>query len=90
MKSYKNPGNWSDKFKDLFSFLDRIKIRSLKQTPLSILVTDKGAILFLNRDEKIDYSECLIDNHPSFIFWIKELFEWYWKKGIKLQPILKK
>ncbi len=88
-KSYKTPGNWANKFEDLMTFLARIEIKALEQIDFSVLATDKGAILFLNKEGKIDFSECLIDNHPSFINWVKELFDWYWKKGSSLNITLK-
>jgi len=90
IRSYNNPGNWSNKFQDLMSFIDRIKIRTLEQIEFSLLVSDKGAILFLTKDGKIDYSECLIDNHPSFIKWAIELFDCYWQKGRNLKQFTRK
>ncbi|MFX1302426.1 MAG: helix-turn-helix transcriptional regulator [Promethearchaeota archaeon] len=85
VKTYRIPDEWAQLFKEPNSFYKKLKIfeniRLLEQIPFSLIVCDKGAILFLNKDGEIDYSQCLIDNHESFIIWTKELFEWYWKKG---------
>ncbi len=82
------------KFKDRHSFYDKIDIfrnvRIIKKYALSLIVSDKGAILFLSKDGKIDYSQCLIDTDHSFINWAKELFEWYWNKGKDLGSFIKK
>jgi predicted transcriptional regulator len=61
----------------------------LKPIDFSLLVTDKGAILFLSKEGKIDYSECLFDENESFIEWSKELFNCFWKKGIIIKSIIK-
>lgn len=85
VKTYRIPEEWAQLFKEPDKFYEKLKIfeniRLLEVIPLSLVVSDKGAILFLNKDGEIDYSQCLIDNHESFINWTKELFEWYWKKG---------
>ena len=52
-----------------------------KNLEFSLLVTDKGAMLFLEKDGEIDYNQCLIDNNESFIEWTSELFDYYWLKG---------
>ncbi|TFF98402.1 MAG: hypothetical protein EU547_01675 [Promethearchaeota archaeon] len=36
----------------------------------------------------MDYSQCLIDNHPSFIEWCRELFDFYWKEAESLKPFI--
>lgn len=81
-------------FKDRHAFYDKIdvfqNVRVLFQINISLIASDKGAILFLSKDGKIDYSQCLVDNSEAFINWIRELFEWYWKKGKDLKPFLKK
>lgn len=85
VKSYRIPEEWAQLFKEPDTFYKKLKIfeniRLLDQITFSLVVSDKGAILFLNKGGEIDYSQCLIDNHKSFINWTKELFEWYWKKG---------
>jgi hypothetical protein len=65
-------------------------IRILKEVNISLIVSDKGAILFLKKDGEIDYRQCLIDNHEGFISWTKKLFEWYWNKGNTLQIFIRK
>jgi len=83
-----------EKLEDRHTFYQKINIsrniRMLKQIFLSLLVTDKGAILFLSREGKIDYSECLYDENEIFIKWAKELFDSYWKEGASIESILKK
>ncbi len=83
-----------EKLQDRHTFYQKINIaqniRLLKQIDISLLVTDKGAILFLSKEGKIDYSECLFDENEIFILWSKELFEWYWKKGITIESIIRK
>ena len=82
-----------EKLEDRHAFYQKINIsqniRLLKQIFFSLLVTDRGAILFLSREGKIDYSECLIDDNEIFINWSKELFNWYWKEGINIESIIK-
>ena len=48
---------------------------------LSLLITDKGSILFLKKDNEIDYKESLYGFEESFINWTKSLFNWYWNKS---------
>ena len=92
LKSYNIPDGWSKLFQDPKIFFREMleKIRILEEIKISLVVTDKGAILFLSKDDKIDYSQCLIDNHESFIKWTKKLFEWYWTKGKSLQAFIRK
>ena len=83
-----------EKLNDRHAFYQKINIsqniRVLKQVVFSLLVTDKGAILFLSREGKIDYSECMYDDNEIFINWSKELFNWYWKEGANIESIIKK
>ena len=92
LKSYNIPDGWSKLFKDPKIFFQEMleNIRILDEIKISIIVSDKGAILFLSKDGEIDYSQCLIDNHESFIKWTTELFEWYWEKGKSLRPFIRK
>ncbi len=92
LKSYNIPEGWSTLFKAPQEFFKKMlkKIRILDKIQLSLVVSEKGAILFLSKDGEIDYSQCLIDNHESFIKWIKELFEWYWTKSKSLRPFVRK
>ncbi|MFX0018446.1 MAG: helix-turn-helix transcriptional regulator [Promethearchaeota archaeon] len=93
-KSYKIPNEWLRLFKNAQEFFKKLNIyqniRLLDQINFSLIVSDKGAILFLNKDGQIDYSQCLIDSNDSFINWTIELFEWYWKKGKDLKPFIKR
>jgi predicted transcriptional regulator len=92
LKSYNIPEGWSTLFddpKELFKKMVK-NIRILDKIQLSLVVTEKGAILFLSKDGEIDYSQCLIDNHKIFINWTKELFEWYWEKGVSLRSFIRK
>ncbi|MFX1328716.1 MAG: ArsR family transcriptional regulator [Promethearchaeota archaeon] len=81
------------KLKDRHAFYQKLNIseniRMLKQVDFSLLVTDKGAILFLAREGKVDYSECLFDVSEFFIKWTEELFNWYWKQGVTIESIIK-
>ncbi|MFX1417926.1 MAG: helix-turn-helix transcriptional regulator [Promethearchaeota archaeon] len=83
-----------EKLDDRHAFYQKINIseniRLLKQINFSLLVTDKGTILFLSREGKIDYSECLYDDNEIFIKWAKELFKLYWKEGANIQSIIRK
>ena len=92
LKSYNIPDGWSKLFKDPVKFFKDIleNIRILDEINVSLVVSDKGAILFLSKDGQIDYSQCLIDNHENFINWTIELFEWYWKKGASLRSFIRK
>ncbi|MFX1379699.1 MAG: helix-turn-helix transcriptional regulator [Promethearchaeota archaeon] len=92
LKSYNIPDGWSKLFEDPKVFFKEMleNIRILEEIKISLIVSDKGAILFLSKDGEIDYSQSLIDNHDSFVNWTKELFEWYWNKGKSLQPFIRK
>ncbi|MFX0037406.1 MAG: hypothetical protein ACFE9I_17425 [Candidatus Hermodarchaeota archaeon] len=92
LKSYNIPDGWSKLFEDPIKFFKEMleNIRILDEINLSLVVTDKGAILFLSKGGEIDYSQCLIDNHDNFINWTIELFEWYWIKGSSLRNFIRK
>lgn len=92
IKSYNIPDGWSKLFKDPVKFFKEMleNIRILDEINISLVVSDKGAILFLSKDGQIDYSQCLIDNHENFVNWTIELFEWYWKKGASLRRFIRK
>jgi predicted transcriptional regulator len=92
LKSYNIPDGWSELFEDPKIFFREMleNIRILEEIKVSMIVSDKGAILFMSRDGEIDYSQCLIDNHETFIKWTRELFEWYWEKGKSLRPFIRK
>jgi len=83
-----------EKLEDRHAFYQKIdisqNIRILKQIFFSLLVTDKGALLFLSREGKIDYSECIYDENEIFIKWSKDLFDWYWKEGADIESFIKK
>lgn len=93
LKSYNIPTEWSQQFQDPLVFYKKLQIyqniRILKQINFSLIASDKGAILFLNKAGQIDYSQCLIDSNEAFINWITELFDWYWNKGKNLKPFIK-
>ncbi|MHA1297587.1 MAG: hypothetical protein ACTSPH_13405 [Promethearchaeota archaeon] len=94
MKSYNIPDEWSQKFHDTILFYKKLKIykniRILNKIELSLIVSEKGAIIFLSKDDEIDYNYCLIDNDKSFINLAIELLEWYWEKGNDLRPFVRK
>ena len=92
LKTYNIPEGWLQLFDEPQAFFkDMVKnIRILNKINLSLIVSEKGAILFLSKEGEIDYSQCLIDNHESFINWTRELFDWYWKKGKDLRPFIRK
>ncbi len=78
-----------EKLQDHHAFYQKIKIfqniRLLKQVNFSLLVSDKGGILFLSKEGKVDYSECLFDDNEIFIQWLEYLFEYYWKEGADIK-----
>lgn len=92
IKSYNIPKGWSKLFEEpKIFFRDMLEnIRILDEINVSLIVSDKGAILFLSKDGEIDYSQSLMDNHESFINWTKQLFEWYWDKGNNLRSFIRK
>lgn len=94
LKTYTIPEKLSATFNDPNAFYKKINlfenVRFLKEINFSLLVSDSGAILFLSKDGKIDYSQCLIDYHIPFLEWAKSLFEWYWNKSKKIKPYIKK
>jgi predicted transcriptional regulator len=94
IKSYNIPDEWANKFDDASAFYKKLDIyenvRILTEINLSLIVSDKGGILFLKKNNSIDYSECLIDNHPNFINWCMDIFKFYWRKGDSLRPFIKR
>ncbi|MHA1148152.1 MAG: transcriptional regulator FilR1 domain-containing protein [Promethearchaeota archaeon] len=81
-------------FKDRHEVYDKMdaftNVRVLNEIGLALLASEKGSIVFLSKEGKIDYSQCLHDDSKEFIEWTKELFKWYWKKGKSLKPFIKK
>jgi predicted transcriptional regulator len=81
-----------EKLQDRHTFYQKINItqniRMLKHIPISLLVSDKGAVLFLSKEEKVDYSECVFDESEIFVQWATELFDWYWSKGINIESFI--
>lgn len=81
-------------FEDRHAFYDKLdviqNVRILDQFDLSLIVSDKGGLLFLSQGGKIDYSQGLTGNSNAFIDWTRELFKWYWKKGENIKPFIKK
>ena len=94
LKTYTIPEKLTSTFNDPRAFYKKINlfenVRFLKEINFSLLVSDSGAILFLSKDGKIDYSQCLIDYHVPFVEWAKALFEWYWNKSKKIKPYIEK
>ncbi|MBD3193551.1 MAG: hypothetical protein GF317_00745 [Candidatus Lokiarchaeota archaeon] len=94
LKSYNIPNEWADQFVDASSFYKKLDIyenvKILEEINLSLIVSDKGGIIFLKKDKGIDYGECLIDNHPNFINWCKNIFRHYWRKGTSIKPFISK
>jgi predicted transcriptional regulator len=82
-----------EQFKDRHAFYDKINVsqnvKVLQKVNLSLISSDKGAILFLTKEGKIDYSQCLFDNEDTFITWTMQIFDWYWEKGKDLKAFLK-
>ncbi len=60
------------------------RVKMSNEMDFSLIVTEKGAMLLLSKDKMIDYNECLIDTHNTFIEWTGELFEEYWKRSSDL------
>ncbi len=93
LKFYRIPEEWSQMFTDSDIFYEKIDLENiciLDKIDFSLVVTDKGSVLFLSQDGEIDYNQCLIGNQESFIKWTTELFEFYWKKGKSLRPFIRK
>ena len=94
LKTYTIPEKLKETFKAPRAFYKKINlfenVRFLKEINFSLLVSDSGAILFLSKDGKIDYSQCLIDYHVPFLEWAKSLFEWYWNKSKRIKPYIDK
>jgi predicted transcriptional regulator len=82
-----------EKLKDRHAFYEKVNItqniRILKRIYFSLLVTDKGSILFLIKEGKVDYSECLFDENEIFVKWSNDLFDFYWKEGYSIKPLIK-
>ncbi len=81
-------------FEDRHAFYEKIdafkNVRISHEPQISLLVTDKGSVLFLSKEGKIDYSQCLFDETETFINWTLDLFNFYWKKGKDLKSFIKK
>lgn len=83
-----------ESFKDRHKFYEKMdifqNIRVLDDINVSLIVSDKGAIIFLGKEGKIDYSECINGSDITFLNWSKDLFKWYWKIGASLDNFIKK
>jgi predicted transcriptional regulator len=61
-----------------------IEWRGLSDIPVSIVVSEKEAgISFSLTDGRADYAG-FIGTDPAFISWAKDLFLYYWEKGIRV------
>jgi len=58
-----------------------VKTRGLPDLPLSIALTEKGAIVCFRFNEgRLDYAG-FSGNDPIFLNWAKDLFLYYWERG---------
>jgi predicted transcriptional regulator len=82
---FENPNMFYDKI-DVFK-----NIRVLDELNLSIVVSDRGSILFLKGENgEIDYSNCIFGENREFNNWSKDLFTHFWRHGIGLGVAFKK
>jgi len=68
-----------------FNAFESVRFLDPKDLDLSLLVSDKGSILFLKKDNEIDYKQSLYGIDESFINWTKTLFNWYWNKSKEIK-----
>lgn len=58
-----------------------VELRSLRDLPALIVLTEKeGAVCFRQVGGKVDYAG-FFGKHPTFLSWVKELFQYYWDRG---------
>ncbi|MFX1567292.1 MAG: hypothetical protein ACFFCV_02880 [Promethearchaeota archaeon] len=90
----KNSVKVGEIFKDRHEVYDKMdafqNVKVLDHIGVCLLTTEKGAIVFLSKSGKIDYSQCLEADNEDFINWVQDLFKWYWKKGKPLKPFIRK
>ncbi len=58
-----------------------VEIRSLSDLPAIVALTEKeGAVCFRQLGGRMDYAGFL-GKHPTFLNWVKDLFQYYWDRG---------
>jgi predicted transcriptional regulator len=62
---------------------DNIEWRGLSNIPVTIVLTEKEAgVSFPFRGGRADYA-AFVGDDPVFVDWVKDLFLYYWEKGIR-------
>lgn len=61
-----------------------VEWRAIEDIPVNFVMSEKeAAISFCLPDGKTDYVG-FIGKDPTFVNWVKELFQYYWAKGLRL------
>lgn len=61
--------------------MKNVEIRGLLDLPAIVVLTEKeGAVCFRQVGGRMDYAG-FFGKHPTFLSWVKDLFQYYWEKG---------
>jgi predicted transcriptional regulator len=61
--------------------MKNVEIRGLLDLPAIVVLTEKeGAVCFRQVGGRMDYAG-FFGKHPTFLNWVKDLFQYYWEKG---------
>ena len=60
-----------------------VEWRAIEDIPVNVVISEKEAgISFYLPDGKTDYAG-FFGKEPTFMNWVKDVFQYYWAKGIK-------
>ena len=78
------PANFLPEGKDLHETPPNIEWRSLSDIPVSMVLNEKEAgIAFRLIGGRADYAG-FIGTDPAFLNWVRDLFLYYWEKGMRV------
>lgn len=60
-----------------------LEMRGLSDLPAIVFLTEKGGIYFRQVGGRVDYAG-FFGNHPTFLNWVKDLFQYYWERGKRI------
>ena len=59
----------------------KLEMKGLSDLPAIVVLTEKeGAIYFRQVGGRVDYAG-FYGKHPTFLNWVKDLFQYYWDRG---------
>lgn len=64
--------------------MKNVEMRGLSDLPALVVLTEKeGAVYFRQVGGRVDYTG-FFGKHPTFLNWIRDLFQYYWERGKRI------